>query len=42
MAKIMDPLLPILSMLGYCVTVLGTFAGPGNLVLTLKRDQAQQ
>ena len=29
MAKIMDPILPILSMLGYWAIILGYFGGPG-------------
>ena len=30
MAKIMDPILPILSMLGYWASILGSFGGPGK------------
>ena len=29
MAKILDPILPILSMLEYCAIILGSFGGPG-------------
>ena len=29
MAKIMDPILPLLSILGYWAIVLGSFGGPG-------------
>ena len=29
MAKIMDPILPILSILGYWAIILGSFGGPG-------------
>ena len=29
MAKIMDPILPILSFLGYWSIILGSFGGPG-------------
>ena len=29
MAKIMDPMLPILSILGYWSIILGSFGGPG-------------
>ena len=36
MAKIMDPLLPILSILGYWAIVLGSFGGPGTF--TFHRD----
>ena len=31
MAKIMDPILPILSILGYWSIILGSFGGPGNM-----------
>ena len=30
MAKTIDPILPILSMLGYWAIVLGSFGGPGG------------
>ena len=30
MAKIIDPILPILSILGYWAMILGSFGGPGN------------
>ena len=30
MAKIMDPILPILSALGYWAIILGSFGGPGK------------
>ena len=30
MAKIMDPILPILSILGYWAIILGSFGGPGD------------
>ena len=30
MAKIMDPILPILSVLGYWAIILGSFGGPGR------------
>ena len=30
MAKRMDPILPILSILGYWATTLGSFGGPGR------------
>ena len=30
MAKIMDPILPILSVLGYWSIILGSFGGPGT------------
>ena len=30
MAKIMDPLLPILAVLGYWAIILGSFGGPGT------------
>ena len=30
MAKILDPILPVLSMLGYWAIILGSFGGPGN------------
>ena len=30
MAKIMDPILPILSILGYWAIILGSFGGPGS------------
>ena len=30
MAKIMDPILPLLSILGYWSIVLGSFGGPGR------------
>ena len=29
MAKTMDPILPILSILGYWAIILGSFGGPG-------------
>ena len=29
MAKIMDPILPIFSILGYWAIILGSFGGPG-------------
>ena len=32
MAKIMDPILPILSILGYWAIVLGSFGGPGRIL----------
>ena len=36
MAKIMDPILPILSILGYWAILLGSFGGPGtNIMRTL-------
>ena len=31
MAKIMDPVLPILSILGYRAIILGSFGGPGRV-----------
>ena len=33
MAKIMDPILPILSILGYWAVILGSFGGPGCSLL---------
>ena len=33
MAKIMDPILPILSILGYWAIILGSFGGPGTCAL---------
>ena len=30
MAKIMDPILPVLSILGYWAIILGSFGGPGS------------
>ena len=33
MAKTMDPILPIVSVLGYWATVLGSFGGPGRCLL---------
>ena len=30
MAKIMDPILPLLSILGYWAIILGSFGGPGR------------
>ena len=30
MAKTMDPILPILSVLGYWAIILGSFGGPGR------------
>ena len=32
MAKIMDPVLPLLSFLGYWAIILGSFGGPGTWV----------
>ena len=32
MAKTMDPILPILSILGYWAIILGSFGGPGAWV----------
>ena len=44
MAKIMDPILPILSILGYWAIIFGSFGGPGlvigpNTTPTLNNDQ---
>ena len=33
MAKLMDPILPILSILGYWSIILGSFGGPGTTIL---------
>ena len=33
MANIMDPILPILSILGYSAITLGSFGGPGSNLL---------
>ena len=32
MGKIMDPILPILSILGYWAIILGSFGGPGTYI----------
>ena len=34
MAKIMDPILPILAILGYWAIILGSFGGPGTSLLS--------
>ena len=38
MAKIMDPMLPILSILGYWAILLGSFGGPGTHSRSSKRE----
>ena len=41
MPKIMDSILPILSILGYWAIILGTFKGPGiSTTITTSVDQA--
>ena len=35
MAKIMDPILPILSILGYWAIILGSFGSPGTLKIAV-------
>ena len=39
MAKIMDPILPILSILGYWAIILGSFGGPGSLKQLYKNSR---